>query len=110
MPLELIAIPYMIMSFAIIGLRKVFALRISLNANWVLRTTQMFPMCCYKVPLTCSYLRGKMNFQMIFWASMIIFLPAVVGAALIEQHRSLMCHCPSQSSLLSSPSTFHYGL
>ena len=142
MPLELIAIPYMIMSFAIIGLRKVFALPISLNANWVLRTTQMFPMRCYvagtrfsflliaalpswllsaflalrfrplpqvaihlailallgfilvdlslvgfhKVPFTCSYLPGKINFQLIFWASLIIFLPAVVGAAMIEQH------------------------
>ena len=142
MPLELIAIPYMIMSFAIVGLSKVFALPISLNANWVLRTTQMFPMRCYvagtrfsllliaalptwmlsaflalkfrpisqvavhlailallgfilvdlslvgfhKVPFTCSYLPGKTNFQLVFWASLIIFLPAVVGAAMIEQH------------------------
>jgi hypothetical protein len=142
MPLELIAVPYMIMSFAIVGLSKVFALPISLNANWVLRTTQMFPMRCYvagtrfsllliaalptwmlsaflalkfrpisqvavhlailallgfnlvdlslvgfhKVPFTCSYLPGKTNFQLIFWASLIIFLPAVVGAAMIEQH------------------------
>jgi len=142
MPLELIAIPYMVMSFTIVGLRKVFALPVSLNANWVLRTTQIFPMRCYvagtrfsllliaalpswmlsaflalrfrplfpvafhlailallgfilvelsligfyKVPFTCSYLPGKANFQLTFWASLIIFLPLVVGAAMIEQH------------------------
>jgi hypothetical protein len=37
----------MIMSFIIVGMRKVFALPVSLNANWVLRTTQIFPMRCY---------------------------------------------------------------
>jgi hypothetical protein len=34
---------YMMMAFAILGLRSVFSLPISLTANWVLRTTQLCP-------------------------------------------------------------------
>jgi hypothetical protein len=34
---------YMMMAFAILGLRSVFSLPISLTANWVLRTTQLLP-------------------------------------------------------------------
>ena len=34
---------YLMMAFAILGLRSVFSLPISLTANWVLRTTQLCP-------------------------------------------------------------------
>lgn len=34
---------FMMMSFAVVGLRSVFSLPISLNANWVLRITQLRP-------------------------------------------------------------------
>jgi hypothetical protein len=34
---------FMMMSFAVFGLRSVFSLPISLTANWVLRTTQLWP-------------------------------------------------------------------
>jgi hypothetical protein len=34
---------YLMMSFAVLGLRGIFALPISLNANWMLRTTQLRP-------------------------------------------------------------------
>jgi hypothetical protein len=34
---------FLMMSFAVAGLRSVFSLPISLTANWVLRTTQLYP-------------------------------------------------------------------
>jgi hypothetical protein len=41
-------IPTMIMmSFAVVGLRGVFSLPISLNANWILRVTQLRPTTAY---------------------------------------------------------------
>jgi len=46
-PLEFIAIPYLFMTLTIVGLRRVFALPVSLRANWVLQTTQRFPMRRY---------------------------------------------------------------
>ena len=38
---------FMMMAFAILGLRSVFSLPISLTANWVLRTTQLSPSQMY---------------------------------------------------------------
>jgi hypothetical protein len=34
---------FMMMIFAVVGLRSVFSLPISLTANWILRTTQLYP-------------------------------------------------------------------
>lgn len=120
---------YMMMALAVFGLRSVFALPISLKANWVLRLTQLHPseqymeatrtalllmavipawlvsallmvsvspwrqgavhlvilalvgwllaevslIGFYKVPFTCSYLPGKVHFQVIF-ASFLLLL------------------------------------
>jgi hypothetical protein len=41
--LDLLMPSYLMMSFAVLGLRGVFSLPISLNANWVLRLTQLRP-------------------------------------------------------------------
>jgi len=128
---------FTMMTFAVVGLRSVYALPISLTANWVLRTTQLAPpelyiaatrrslllfaalpvwlasalygltyrplyqvaehlvilallaviladlnlIGFYKVPFTCSYLPGKSNVQVRFWAFVIVFVPlATLGA------------------------------
>lgn len=119
---DLLIATYMMMALAVFGLRSVFALPISLKANWVLRLTQLRPsehymaatrsalllmavipawlvsallmlsvapwrqgavhllilalvgwllaevslIGFYKVPFTCSYLPGKVHFQVIF--------------------------------------------
>jgi hypothetical protein len=131
---------FMMMTFAVFGLRSVFALPISLTANWVLRTTQLrssekyiaatrgslllfaaapvwllsaglslgfrpagqvaahlailallgwilSELCLigfYKVPFTCSYLPGKSNIQLVFWAFIIVCLPLAVWIAGVE--------------------------
>jgi hypothetical protein len=131
---------FAMMSFAVIGLRSVFALPISLTANWVLRTTQLassdryiaatrrslllfavLPVWLasavtalayrplgqtaahllvlallgtilaelnllgfYKVPFTCSYLPGKSNVQLGFWAFILAFVPLTVVGAIRE--------------------------
>jgi hypothetical protein len=131
---------FMMMTFAVFGLRSVFALPISLTANWVLRTTQLRPsqeyiaatrrslllfavapawilsgalsfgfrpashvamhlvilgllgwtlvelslIGFYKVPFTCSYLPGKSNIQLVFWAFFMICLPLAAWIASVE--------------------------
>lgn len=40
---DFLAATFVILSFAVLGLRGIFSLPISLTANWVLRTTQLFP-------------------------------------------------------------------
>jgi len=42
MSLEFLAATFMMMCFAVVGLRRVFSLPISLAANWVLRVTQLY--------------------------------------------------------------------
>jgi hypothetical protein len=132
---------FFMMIFAVVGLRSVFSLPISLTANWVLRTTQLRPpenyiaatrrslllfavgpvwllsaalalpfrpiqfvtchllilalfgwilvdLCLigfYKVPFTCSYLPGKSNIQLVFWAFFIVCLPLAISVAEFEQ-------------------------
>jgi hypothetical protein len=131
---------FMMMTFAVFGLRSVFALPISLTANWMLRTTQLrssekyiaatrgsllliaalpawilsaalslgfrpasqvaahlailallgwilSELCLigfYKVPFTCSFLPGKSNIQLVFWAFFIVCLPLALWVADIE--------------------------
>jgi hypothetical protein len=131
---------FIMMTFAVFGLRSVFALPISLTANWVLRTTQfrssekyiaatrgyllliaalpawllsaglslgfrpagqvaahlailallgwiLAELCLvgfYKVPFTCSYLPGKSNIQLVFWAFFIVCVPLALWVADIE--------------------------
>jgi hypothetical protein len=41
LPMDFIVSTFLMMSFAVAGLRSVFSLPISLTANWVLRTTQL---------------------------------------------------------------------
>jgi len=138
--IDLIMSTFMMMTFAVLGLRGVFSLPISLTANWVLRTTQIFPsekyiaatgralfflavlpvaflsallslpfrpfalvaahlailvlLGCilteislvgfYKVPFTCSYLPGKVNVQLAFWAFFVVFLPIALAGAGFE--------------------------
>jgi hypothetical protein len=41
MSLEFVGATFMMMCFAVVGMRRVFSLPISLSANWVLRTTQL---------------------------------------------------------------------
>jgi len=143
---------FMMMTFAVFGLRSVFALPVSLTANWVLRTTQLrssekyiaatrgslllfaampawllsaglafhlrpasqvaahlailallgwilAELCLigfYKVPFTCSYLPGKSNIQLVFWAFFIVCLPLAVWIAEIELdalHHALKFAC-----------------
>ena len=43
LPLDFLISTFMMMIFAVVGLRSVFSLPISLTANWVLRTTQLHP-------------------------------------------------------------------
>jgi hypothetical protein len=38
----------------------------------------------YKVPFTCSYLPGKSNIQLVFWAFFIVCLPLAVWIASVE--------------------------
>jgi hypothetical protein len=40
----------------------------------------------YKVPFTCSYLPGKSNIQLVFWAFFIVCLPLVISISNFEQH------------------------
>jgi len=143
----------MMMSFAVFGLRSVFALPISLTANWMLRTTQLRPsnqyisatrrslllfaalpawllsaalsltfrpwnevaehltvvalvggiltefslVGFYKVPFTCSYLPGKSNIQLVFWAFFIGFIPLAILAAVFELR---VLHIPLQFAFL----------
>lgn len=143
---------FMMMTFAVFGLRSVFALPVSLTANWVLRTTQirspekyiaatrgcllllaaipawllsaalsfsfrpagqvaahlgilallgwiLVELCLvgfYKVPFTCSYLPGKSNIQLVFWAFFILCLPLAVWIADVERdalHHALRFTC-----------------
>jgi hypothetical protein len=137
---DLLMPTFMMMTFAVFGLRSVFALPISLTANWVLRTTQvrspekyiaatrgalllfavapawllsaglslgfrpggqvaahlailallgwiLSELCLmgfYKVPFTCSYLPGKSNIQLVFWAFFIVCVPLALWVADIE--------------------------
>jgi len=137
---DLLMSTFMMMTFAVFGLRSVFALPVSLTANWVLRTTQvrspeayiaatrgslllfaglpawllsaglslgfnpagqvvahlailallgwiLAELCLigfYKVPFTCSYLPGKSNIQLVFWAFFIVCLPLAVWIANVE--------------------------
>jgi len=137
---DLLMPTFMMMTFAVFGLRSVFALPVSLTANWVLRTTQvrspeqyiaatrgslllfaalpswllsaglaygfrpagqvaahlailgllgwiLSELCLiefYKVPFTCSYLPGKSNIQLVFWAFFIVCLPLAVWIANVE--------------------------
>ncbi|MGA9670358.1 MAG: hypothetical protein WBQ94_14190, partial [Terracidiphilus sp.] len=140
LPIDFLMSTFIMMTFAVIGLRSVFALPISLTANWVLRTTQLRPpqqyisatrgalllfavipawllsvalslrfrpvghvaahlailaltgwilselslIGFYKVPFTCSYLPGKSNIQLVFWAFLIVCLPLAAWIASIE--------------------------
>jgi len=140
LPSDFLMSSFMMMTFAVFGLRSVFALPISLTANWVLRTTQLRPsqvyiaatrgalllfavvpawllagvlslsfrpashvadhllilallgwilseLCLigfYKVPFTCSYLPGKSNIQLVFWAFFIVCLPLAVWLSSAE--------------------------
>jgi hypothetical protein len=137
---DLLMPTFMMMTFAVFGLRSVFALPISLTANWVLRTTQvrtpekyiaatrgslllfavlpawllsaglslgfrpagqvaahlailalmgwiLAELCLigfYKVPFTCSYLPGKSNIQLVFWAFFIVCVPLALWIANVE--------------------------
>lgn len=140
LPSDFLMSTFMMMTFAVFGLRSVFALPISLTANWILRTTQLRPsqvyiaatrgalllfavipawllagvlslrfrpashvadhllilallgwilaelslIGIYKVPFTCSYLPGKSNIQLVFWAFSIVCLPLAVWISGVE--------------------------
>lgn len=131
---------FVMMAFAVFGLRSVFSLPISLHANWMLRTTQLSPsekyvaatrstllllavvpvwlisallsfsfrptqhvlvhlallallgwlfvevslINFYKVPLTCSYLPGKVHVQIVFWCFLLLMFVFSLVAAEIE--------------------------
>ncbi len=131
---------FMMMTLAVFGLRNVFALPISLTANWVWRTTQLCPPEKYlaatrsslllfavlpvefvsaalsvdfgpwshvaaylailplfgwifvelgligfhKIPFTCSYLPGKVNIQLLFWAFVLVLSIFAVSTAEFE--------------------------
>jgi hypothetical protein len=62
---------YMMMSFAILGLRGVFSLPISLKANWVLQLTQLRP--------TASYLAATRASLLLFGAAPIWLICAVLA-------------------------------
>jgi hypothetical protein len=138
--MELLVPTFLMMFFAVAGLRNVFSLPISLTANWVLRTTQLRPsekyvaatrrtllllavvptwllsaalsvsfrpfnqvvahlvvlallgcilveFCLigfYKVPFTCSYLPGKANVQLTFWAFVIVLITVILPCLQVE--------------------------
>jgi hypothetical protein len=140
LPTDFLMSTFIMMTFAVFGLRSVSALPISLTANWVLRTTQLrapqqyisatrlslllFSVLpswfisaalslpfkpsrnvvahlvllallgwilaeisligFYKVPFTCSYLPGKSNIQLVFWAFFLVCLPLAASIASIE--------------------------
>jgi hypothetical protein len=140
MSLEFVGATFMMMCFAVVGMRRVFALPILLSANWVLRITQLRSSHEYltatrrsllilavlpvwfvagllslsvrpvsqiaahltvlallglivsdisligfhKLPFTCSFLPGKANVQFMFWSFVIVFLPILGVAAVIE--------------------------
>jgi hypothetical protein len=140
LPTDFLMSTFMMMTFAVFGLRSVFALPVSLTANWVLRTTHfvrrsihcrnswisaavfgtagvayvgwlfhlvstlparlwriwrilallgwiLAELCLigfYKVPFTCSYLPGKSNIQLVFWAFFFVCLPLAVWIANVE--------------------------
>jgi hypothetical protein len=140
MSLEFVGATFMMMCFAVVGMRRVFSLPVSLSANWVLRITQLrssqeyitatrrslltlavLPVWFaagflslsvrpvlqiaahltvlallglivsdisligfYKLPFTCSFLPGKANVQFMFWSFVIVFLPILGVAAVIE--------------------------
>jgi hypothetical protein len=62
---------FLMMSFAVVGLRNVFSLPISLTANWVLRITQLHP--------TQKYLAAT-RWSLILFAA----LPVWIGSALLS--------------------------
>ncbi|HTF61988.1 MAG TPA: hypothetical protein VK638_04675, partial [Edaphobacter sp.] len=151
--LEFVGATFMMMCFAVVGMRRVFSLPISLSANWVLRITQLRSSQEYiaatrrsllmlavlpvwlaaallslsvrplsqiaahlavlvllglivsdisligfcKFPFTCSYLPGKANVQFMFWSFVIVFLP-ILGVAAVIELKAL--HNPSQYAVL----------
>jgi hypothetical protein len=70
-PLDFLISTYMMMSFAILGLRGVFSLPISLKANWVLQLTQLRP--------TASYLAATRASLLLFGAAPIWLICAALA-------------------------------
>ena len=140
MPESFLTLSLLMLSIAVCGLRSVMSLPITLNANWVLRLTELSPPERYlsatrlvllwlaavpvwlicaalagffrpfvlsaehllilalagailvelntlnvaKIPFACSYLPGKSNVQVRFWAAVLVLLPTVSVLALQE--------------------------
>jgi hypothetical protein len=141
MGVNFLAATFVMMCFAVIGLRRVFSLPIWLAANWAFRVTQLSAPSEYiaaarrsllvlavlpvwfiagvlslsfgplsqiaahlavlalfgvivadisliefhKLPFTCSYLPGKANIQFMFWGLVIVVLPLLGLAAMVER-------------------------
>lgn len=62
---------FMMMSFAVLGLRGVFSLPISLNANWVLRITQLQP--------TQRYIAATRRALLLFGVAPILLVAALLS-------------------------------
>jgi len=50
--------------------------------GWILAEISLIGF--YKVPFTCSYLPGKSNIQLVFWAFFLVCLPLAASIASIE--------------------------
>ncbi len=144
MPESFLTLSLLMLSIAVCGLRSVMSLPITLNANWMLRLTELssperylgatrlvllwlaavpvWLICAAlaglfrpfvlsaehlvilalagailvelntlnvaKIPFACSYLPGKSDVQVRFWAAVLVLLP-IVSVFALEEHRML---------------------
>lgn len=70
-PMNFLVSTYMMMSFAVLGLRGVFSLPISLKANWVLQLTQLHP--------TANYIAATRASLLLFGAAPIWIMSAALA-------------------------------
>ena len=70
-PMNFLISTYMMMSFAVLGLRGVFSLPISLKANWVLQLTQLRP--------TANYIAATRTSLLLFGAAPIWLISAALA-------------------------------
>ncbi|HEY2471795.1 MAG TPA: hypothetical protein VGI45_28675 [Terracidiphilus sp.] len=88
LPTGFLTASFMMMTLAVIGLRAVFSLPISLNANWVLRTTQLRP--------TSKYIEATRATLLLFSV-----LPMMVTAVLLSLNYRPRLHVAQHLGILA---------
>jgi hypothetical protein len=119
LPTEFLMATFLMMSFTVLGLRAVFSLPISLNANWVLRVTQLQPTSAYMAAtrralllfavLPILLLTAALSLHFSPWqhASQHLAILALLGCALVELGLYKFDKVPFTCSYLPGKANIH---